>query len=127
MFSFNSHEGGLADRSLKSVGDETSPLAQKKRSLFAALTGEEQPHLIGGLLLILVLLLHVWAGLWLLKPTELPKTPSPVVMEVSLVSAPSQKAEIAPPVPPKPEQPTMILPHSHRHRNGCGSRRTRLG
>ena len=105
MFSFNSHEGGLADRSLKSLGDETSPLAQKKRSLFAALTGEEQPRFIGGLLLILVLLLHVWAGLWLLKPTEPPKTPSLLVMEVSLLSTPGQKAEVTPPAPPKPEPP----------------------
>ncbi|MDP1664361.1 MAG: TonB family protein [Methylobacter sp.] len=105
MFLFNSHEGGLADRNLKPSGDEASPLVQKKRSLFAALTGEEHPRFMGGLLLTLVLLLHIWAGLWLLTPTEKPKTPSLMVMEVSLVSTPSQKAEITPPAPPKPVPP----------------------
>lgn len=105
MFLVNSHEGGLADRNLKPSGDGTSPLVQKKPSLFAALTGEEHPRFMGGLLLTLVLLLHMWAGLWLLKPTERPKTPSLMVMEVSLVSTPSQKAEITPPAPPKPVPP----------------------
>ena len=47
MFLFNSHEGGLADRNLTPSGDEASPLVQKKRSLFAALTGEEQSALYG--------------------------------------------------------------------------------
>jgi protein TonB len=105
-FLFNSREGGLADRNLTPSGEEASSIVQKKRSLFAALTGEERPRFIGGLLLILVLLLHVWAILWLLKPAdELPKPPSLVIMEVSLVAAPSQKAEITPPAPPKPEPP----------------------
>ncbi|MFA6052358.1 MAG: energy transducer TonB [Methylobacter sp.] len=105
MFLFNSHEGGLADRNLTPSGDEANPIVQKKRSLLEALTGEEQPRVMGGLLLILVLLLHLWAGLWLLSPAELPKTPSLVVMEVSLLSAPGQKAEVTPPAPPKPEPP----------------------
>ncbi len=105
MFLFNSHEGGLADRNLKPSGDEASPLVQKKQPLFAALTGEEYPRIMGGLLLILVLLLHIGAGLWLLKPTERPKTPSLVIMEVSLVSTPAQKAKITPPAPPKPVPP----------------------
>lgn len=105
MFLFNSHDGGVADRNLKPSGDEASPLVQKKTSLFAALTGEEHPRFMGGLLLVLVLLLHIWAGLWLLKPIEKPKTPSLMVMEVSLVSTPSQKTEITPPAPPKPVPP----------------------
>jgi len=105
MFSFNSHKSGLIDRNF----DQVEPLVQNKRSLFAALTGEERPHFIGGLLLVLVLLLHLWAALWLLKPAERPKTSSMVVMEVSLVSAPvAQPAPVTPPapqppVPPKPE------------------------
>lgn len=111
MFLFNSQKGGLADRNLTPLADETSPIVQKKRSLFAALSGEVQPRFMGGLILVLVLLLHALAGLWLLKPTdELPKTPSQIIMEVSLVAAPSKKAEITPPapskpVPPKPEPP----------------------
>jgi protein TonB len=102
MFLFNSHEGVPANRNLTPSGDETSPIVQKKRSLFTALIGVEQPRFMGGLLLILVLLLHMGVGLWLLKPTERPKTPSQVLIEISLVSAPSQKAEITPPAPPKP-------------------------
>ncbi|HEY8036788.1 MAG TPA: energy transducer TonB [Methylobacter sp.] len=106
MFLFNNHEGGLTGRNLTPSGNEASPIVQKKRSLFAALTGEENPYSIGGLLLVLVLLLHVWAGLWLLKPTdEPPKAPSLVIMEVSLVSTPNQPAPVTPPAPPKPEPP----------------------
>jgi len=105
MFSFNSHEGGLAGRNLKSSNDEARTSMQKKRSLFAAFTGEENPRFMAGLLLTLVLLLHIGAVVWLLKSDEPPKTPSLMVMEVSLVSAPTQKAEITPPAPPKPEPP----------------------
>lgn len=105
MFLFNSHEGDLAGPNLKSSGDEASTLMQKKRSLFIALTGEEDPRFMGGLLLTLVLLLHMVAIIWLLKEDEQPKTPSLVIMEVSLVSAPTQKAEITPPAPPKPAPP----------------------
>jgi len=105
MFLFNSHQDGLADRNLIPSGGEARPIVQKIRSLFTALTGEEQPRFIAGLLLLLVVLLHLWLGLWLLKPVESPKTPSLVIMEVSLVSTPGQKAEITPPEPPKPEPP----------------------
>jgi protein TonB len=106
MFLFNSPEGGLAGRNLTPSDDEASPLAQKKQSLFAALTGEEQPRFIGGLLLILVLLLHLWVGIWLLTPADrLPNTPSPVIIEVSLISTPSQQAQLTPPALPKPEPP----------------------
>jgi len=106
MLSFNSHESGQAIRNLTLSGDQASPRVQKMRALFAALTGEEQPHFIGGLLFILVLLLHVWAGLWLLAPAdEPPKATSPIIMEVSLVSTPNQQAPVTPPAPPKPEPP----------------------
>lgn len=105
MFLFNSHEGDLTGRNLKSSGDEASTLMQKKPSLFTALTGEENPRFMGGLLLTLVLLLHMVAIVWLLKADEQPKTPSLTIMEVSLVSAPTQKAEITPPAPPKPVPP----------------------
>lgn len=106
MFLFNSHEGGQADRNLTPAGGETSLLRQKMRALFAALAGEERPRFIGGLLLALVSLLHVWAGLWLLKPADaLPPASSQIIMEVSLVSTPNQQAPVTPPTPPKPEPP----------------------
>ncbi len=80
---------------------------QKKTTLFEALTGEERPPAIGGLLLILVLLLHLCAGLWLFKPTRPNQAPAPMIMEVSLVTMPNHKAEAIPPqpAPPKPEPP----------------------
>ncbi len=106
MFGFNSHEGGQADLSLAPMGDEASPLLQKMWALFAALNGEERPRFVGGLLLTLVLLLHVWLGLWLLKPADVPPpASSQIIMEVSLVSMPNQQAPVTPPAPPKPEPP----------------------
>lgn len=106
MFLFNSHEGGWADRKLTLSGNGASPSMQKMWSLFGTLIGEERPRFIAGLLLVLVLLLHVWAVLWMLKPVdELPKAPSLVIMEVSLVSAPVPQAPVTPPAPPKPTPP----------------------
>jgi protein TonB len=99
MFLFNGHEGGWPDRNLAVSGG----LVQKKRALSEMLTGEERSWFIGGLLSILVLLLHVWLGLWLLRAEEPPQTPSQIIMEVSLVSAPAQSAPLTPPAPPKPE------------------------
>ena len=60
---------------------------------------------MAGLLFLLVLLLHLWLGLWLLTPAVPPQTPVPMVMEVSLVALPGQKAEITPKAPAKPEPP----------------------
>jgi protein TonB len=80
-------------------------IAGKKRTLFEILTGEENPRSIGGLLLILVLLLHLWGALWLLQPVEPVTLAQPLMMEVSLVSAPGQQASTAPPAPPKPVEP----------------------
>lgn len=106
MFLFDSHEDSLADRSFSAPGGETNPIAQRMRSLWAALTGEEHQCFIGGLLLLLVLLLHAWVGLWLLSPADEPaKAPTEIVMEVSLIAAPGQKAPITPPAPAKPEPP----------------------
>ena len=105
MFLFNSHEGGLANRNLSPAGGEAGLTAEKKLSLFAVLTGEEQPRLMGGLLFVLVGLLHVWLALWLLMPTEITKKTDRVIIEVSMVSVPGQKAEITPPAPPKPAPP----------------------
>ena len=99
LFPFNSHEG------------DTGSLVQKKQALFAALNGEERSRFMGGLLLILVLLLHLCLGLWLLKPNNKPqKTPALKIMEVSLLSTPGQKAEITPPAPPIPTPPKIEPP-----------------
>lgn len=104
-FLFNNHTGGLTDLDLTPSGNGASPVVQKKQSLFDVLTDEEQPRLIGGLLLVLVLLLHLWVGLWLLKPVEHPKASSTVIMEVSLVSTQAPKSPVTPPAPPAPPKP----------------------
>jgi protein TonB len=59
---------------------------------------------MGSLLLTLVLSLHLWAALWILQPAKAVTKAQPMIMEVSLIAAPSQKA--APPAAqPKPEEP----------------------
>lgn len=105
MFLFNSHESGSIKRNLTSFSNEVYPVVQKKHSLFAALIGEERPHFIATLLLVLVALLHVRLAIWLLMPAKPAKKAELVIMEVSLVSMMAQKAEVTPPAPPKPEPP----------------------
>ena len=104
MYLFNSHEDGLSKLTNR-FPLATLPIMNKKSTLFEILTGEEKPHSIAGLLLILILLLHLWGALWLLKPVEPIRMAQPLVMEASLVSAPGMQASTAPPAPPKPVQP----------------------
>lgn len=75
------------------------------RPLFKALTGQEKPLSMGSLLLTLVLLLHLWAAIWMLQPAEAVTKAQPMIMEVSLIAAPSQQAAAAPIMQPKPEEP----------------------
>jgi len=58
-----------------------------------------------GLLLTLVLLVHLCVAIWLLQPAEAFTKAQPMIMEVSLVSAPSQQAAAAPIAQPKPVEP----------------------
>jgi len=105
MYLFNNHEQGLIGQSLPLLGGAAPSVVRKKRTLFEALTGEEKPRSIGSLLLVLVMLLHIWAAQWLLQPKEPVTMAQPLMMEVSLVSAPGLKAVTAPPAPPKPAEP----------------------
>ncbi|NOT10888.1 MAG: energy transducer TonB [Methylococcaceae bacterium] len=58
------------------------------------------------LLLILVMLLHLWLGLWLLKPTEPPTEIKPLkVMEVALLASHTENPSPPLPPPPKPIPP----------------------
>jgi protein TonB len=102
MYLFNNHEGGLNKQTNRLP---VAAIAGKIRTLFDILTGEENPRSIGSLLLILVLLLHLWGALWLLQPVEPITLAQPLMMEVSLVSAPGQQASTAPPAPPKAVEP----------------------
>ncbi len=99
MYPFNNHEDGLSQKGLLPLGNAATPVTRKKRTVFEALTGEENPRSIGGLLLVLVLLLHLKGALWLLQPMEPITLAQPLMMEVSLVSAPGQQAATAPPAP----------------------------
>ena len=105
MYLFNNHEDGLSKKILSPMGGAAILVADKKLGLFESLTGEEQPGSIGSLLLILVLLLHIWGALWLLQPTEAITPAQPLLMEVSMVNAPSPQPMAAPPAPPKPPEP----------------------
>lgn len=105
MYLFKSHEGGLPGQDLTLLGGIAITMDQKMRSLFEALTGDEEPRFIGELLLTLVLLLHLWAAIWMLQPAEAVTVAQPMIMEVSLVAAPSQQAAAAPVVQPKPVEP----------------------
>ncbi|MDD5579356.1 MAG: energy transducer TonB [Methylobacter sp.] len=104
MYLFHKPEHGLGRQDLLPLGGTAAPVMHAKRTLFEILTGEEELRSIGSLLLVLVLLLHVWAGLWLLQPAEPITLAQPLMMEVSLVSAPGQQASTAPPAPPKPAE-----------------------
>ena len=100
IFLFNSREDALSKRKLTPSANKESPAVPQKPTL----SETEHPRVIGGLL-VLVMLLHLWLGSWLLKPNQPPQTPAQVIMEVSLLSPPAQKAPVTPPAPPKPEPP----------------------
>jgi protein TonB len=101
MYLFNSHEGGV----LTPLDGAAMPTAQKMQALLQTLFGQEKPLSMGSLLLTLVLSLHLWAAIWLLQPAEAVTKAQPMIMEVSLVSAPSQQAAAAPIAQPKPVEP----------------------
>lgn len=109
MYFFNNYKDGLSHQGLPSLGGTSVPVGGRKRSLFEVLTDEEKPYSIGSLALILVLLLHAWAGLWLLRPVERIMPAQPMLMEVSLVSAPSRQASAALPAPLKPVEPVKPI------------------
>ncbi len=104
MYLFNNHEDGLS-KLQKQLPVATMPIMCRKQSLLEHLTGEEKPRSIAGLLLLLVLLLHLWGALWLLKPVEPITLAQPLMMEVSMVSAPGLQASTAPPAPHKVTEP----------------------
>ncbi|MFZ2169614.1 MAG: energy transducer TonB [Methylococcaceae bacterium] len=105
MYIYKSPIGGLSVQTLAPLAGAALPTKQKMRLLFKALTGQENPHTIRDLLLTLVLLVHLCAAIWLLQPAEAFTKAQPMIMEVSLVSAPSQQAAAAPIAQPKPVEP----------------------
>ncbi|MGR8980617.1 MAG: TonB family protein [Gammaproteobacteria bacterium] len=67
--------------------------------LLKHLTVEEKPFRLWLELGLLVLLLHIWALSYFMRPSEPATTALPVIMEVSLMAAPAQKKTD----PPSPE------------------------
>lgn len=98
MYLFKSPKGGLTALMPAPLGGDATPV----QSLFKALTGQEKPYSMRGLLLALALSLHLWAVIWMQQPAEPFTKAEPMIMEVSLVAAPSQQAAAAPVVQPKP-------------------------
>lgn len=101
MYLLESHEGDA----LTPLAGATMPTGPKLHSLFKALTVQENPYFMRGLLLILVLLLHLLAAIRMMQPAEAFTKAQPMIMEVSLVTAPSQQAAATPIAQPKPEEP----------------------
>lgn len=110
MYLFNNHEDERCKQKLWPVVNLTTPVMRKNRTFFEALTGEERPHSIAGLSLILVLLLHLWGTLWLLQPVGPITLAKPLMMEVSLVSASGLQPAAAPQAQPKPSEPVKPAP-----------------
>ena len=103
MYFINNNEDGLSKQNLPTSGGTAISITSKKQTLFEMLTGEEKPLSIGGLLLVLVLLLHLWGALWLLKPVEPITLAQPLMMEFSLVPVPGEQPTTAPPAPAPPK------------------------
>ena len=99
MYLFNNHEDAMS-KQINRLQTTAIPILRGQRTLFEFLIGEENPLSISGLLLILVLLLHLWGALWLLQPVEPITLAQPLMMEVSMLSAPGQQPTTAPPAPP---------------------------
>jgi protein TonB len=104
MYLFKIGKGGLITRAFALLGGTAMPM----QTLLKALAGQESPLSMGSLLLTLVLLLHLWAAIWMLQPAKPFTVAQPMTMEVSLVAAPSQQAAAAPVLLPKPLEPQKL-------------------
>lgn len=105
MYLLKSPEDDLAVQSTTPLVIAAMPTELTMRSLFKAIIGQENPNSMRVLLLALVLLVHLCAATWLLTPAETFTKAQPMMMEVSLVAAPSQQAAATPIAQPKPVEP----------------------
>lgn len=116
MFLFKSREPRAAKHSIALPGGSTVTLTDFTHFLFNSLTAEEKPSHMLLELGLLVLLLHVWAFVYLLPPAESVTPPSPLTMQVSLISATAPRASATvptqaakpDPAPKKPKQKPVI-------------------
>jgi protein TonB len=105
MYLFKSREDALLSRGFAPHGNFPATVMQISRTLYAALTGEERPAAMLGLLGLLVLLLHAWALIWLLRPVEPLIAAQPLIMEVSLLAAPPASPSVKKTPSPKKAKP----------------------
>jgi periplasmic protein TonB len=105
MYLFNKHENGFNQPDSPTPDPVPVIAARRKPTLMELLTGEEQPRSIGSLCFILMALLHLWLAIWLMKPGEPIILAKPLMMEVSMISAPGVKPSALTPAPPKPIEP----------------------
>jgi protein TonB len=105
---YNKNEQGNIFMYLLNNG--ASPMMAKKHLLFEELMGEESPQAMGGLLLILVVLLHIGVFYFIqsLAPAE-PAKPK-IIMEVTMVAVPLPVADVAPPLPTVAPPPPIVPP-----------------
>ncbi|MGR9035216.1 MAG: TonB family protein [Gammaproteobacteria bacterium] len=101
---FKDYKAALIDNGLTQIGSSPKGSTQAQRSLYEALTGEENPRSVFSLLTLLVLLLHVWALTWLKPPEEPVSEAKPLIMEVSMLNLP-KPVSAAPPAPVKKTEP----------------------
>jgi len=96
----------LHNNHLGALGGSSASLPETLQGLWKALLGEEKPRQMLMLLSLLVLLLHIWILLWLLRPVEAITPAQPLVMEVSMIAISAPKPAVAPPqaAPPPPEK-----------------------
>lgn len=99
MYLLNNHESGLVKSSIKNLNYPVFSSSGKKTARFTSfmqhLIGDEQYHRIGELFLLLVLVLHFWAGVHFLEPVPTLVQAKPLMMAATLLSVPGQKKTIA--------------------------------
>lgn len=108
MYLLDSQDHSLANSELMPAVS-AYPAATQPNALIATLLGEERPVDMLTLLSILVLLLHVWLLIWLLRPVEQLTPAQPLMMEVSMLAVSAPKPAVAPP-PPAPAPPAKKTP-----------------
>ncbi|MEC4748526.1 energy transducer TonB [Methylomicrobium sp. Wu6] len=107
---FNSRDGGPSAPDFAYPGGAATDPHSSWQALLQALRREKRPGYLFGEIVLVVLLLHVSALLWLFAPSEPVAQAKPLMMEVSLVAAPKQQPNVAPPAPPKPPEPPKPKP-----------------
>lgn len=112
MYLVNSRDQEFVSNPLMASIDSASVVIRQPNSIIELLLGEERPTNMLMLLSILVLLLHGWGLLWLMRPVEQITLAKPLVMEVSMIAVSAPKPSVAPPTPKPPAKKAPPKKHS---------------